>query len=86
MADPDTRRQAIEVRKVVNRIKPLLAGRQPEVQGAILADLLSLWLAGHHPRELREQLLTMHIEKVRELIEPSEGEILSELPTRGGLN
>jgi|SRR5262252_2912980 len=28
-------------------IKPLLAGLGPEVQGAILAELVSIWLRGH---------------------------------------
>jgi hypothetical protein len=49
------------------------------VQGAILADLLSLWLPGHAP-QLREEVLAMHVEKVRELVAPSEAEIFADRP------
>jgi len=52
---------------IVARIRPLLAGHDPGIQGMVIADLLALWLAGH-PSELRESLLTMHIGNVRELV------------------
>ena len=52
---------------MVERIKPILAGNDPGVQGAVLAELLSLWLAGHSPPEVRVDLLKMHIETVCEL-------------------
>jgi hypothetical protein len=55
---------------VVARIRPMLAGRHPGEQGAILADLLAIWLAGH-PFELREALLDNHVERVRDLIPPN---------------
>lgn len=32
------------------KISPLLSGKHPDVVGAILADLVSMWLAGHQPR------------------------------------
>ena len=35
------------VRKLVQRIRPLLAGRAAQMQGAVLADLLAIWIAGH---------------------------------------
>lgn len=61
-------------------IRPLLAGKAPAVQGAALADLLALWLAGHvlqkddgevddkATRELRLGLLKQHCAVVEELI------------------
>jgi hypothetical protein len=49
-----------------DHVYPLLRGRHPAEQGAILAELLSLWLAGH-PEEMREDLLTGHVEMVRKL-------------------
>jgi hypothetical protein len=59
---------------VTERIKPLLAGHEPEVQGAVLADLLGLWLAGQQvegdveaTRTLRARLLELHCEAVRNL-------------------
>jgi hypothetical protein len=71
-----------EVMMLVDRIKPLLAGRGPEIQGAVLADLLATWLAGHikvgDPEEtdaMRGELLAMHIDGVRSLIPINAAEI-----------
>jgi hypothetical protein len=44
---------------------------------AVLADLLSIWLAGHAPI-VREETLQLHIAHVRELIEINEKLILGE--------
>jgi len=52
------------------KIQPLLKGLGPDIQGAVLADLLSIWLAGF-PEEMREDVLTLHIEQMRPLIEVS---------------
>lgn len=64
-----------EIAALVDGIRPLLAGRPAEVQGAALADLLATWLAGHHVQGnrvatngLRNTLLTMHVEMVRKLV------------------
>ncbi len=71
---------AHDVEAIITAIRPLLAGRPPEVQGAVLADLTATWLASHFSTDanktvaLREQLLVMHIEFVRRLIP------LNELP------
>lgn len=61
--------------QLVEQIRPILAGEDPAVQGAALADLLAMFLAGHvvvgSPEEsegIREAYLTMHIEMVRKLI------------------
>jgi len=40
----------------------------------VLADLVSVWIAGHHPA-MREEELTSLIELVRKLIPESEKEI-----------
>jgi hypothetical protein len=53
---------------LVERIRPLLAGQHPSVQGAVLAELLGLWLGGHHPPALREAMLTHHVDAVRALM------------------
>ena len=55
---------------LVERIRPLLAGKPPPLQGAVLADLLAIWLAGHDA-SLRDELLKAHIESVRALIAPN---------------
>jgi hypothetical protein len=65
---------AREIARAVERIRRVLAGRPPEMQGAILADCLALWLAGHHvegdadaTRKMREELLADHCAAVRQL-------------------
>jgi hypothetical protein len=55
---------------LVERIRPILAGNHPAVQGAAMADLVAIWLAGH-PAEFREQLLALHVDKVRALVPPN---------------
>lgn len=59
---------ADEALLIVNKIKPLLAGKGSAMQGAILAELLSIWVCGHYPVSMREELLSFHIELVREFI------------------
>jgi hypothetical protein len=66
---------ADEVAATAARIKPLLADKPYAVQGAVLADLLAIWLVGivcegdqAATNALRDQLLTMHIDTVRELV------------------
>jgi hypothetical protein len=58
------------VESIANRIKPLLAGHRPEIQSAVLADLLSMWLAGHYlmGSAAIETVLKHHIGLVRKLL------------------
>jgi hypothetical protein len=63
---------ALKVQQIVDAIKPLLGGHPPEMQGAVIADLLAIWLASHAP-ELRETALTFHIDMVRLLTAAEEG-------------
>ena len=63
------------VEPIVAAISPLLAGHPSPIQGAVLADLLATWLAGHiilgdpaGTDALRERLLAFHLVAVRELI------------------
>lgn len=65
-----------EVWEILEKVSPQLKGRSPGVQGAVLADLLAMWLAGHwverskeETHALREKVLRMHVEKVWELVE-----------------
>lgn len=66
--------KAYRADRIVEAIRPMLAGHPPEVQGAALADLLAIFIAGHHPA-LREEILAMHIDTVRALIAPNEAAI-----------
>ena len=65
----DTTLSIEAVRRIVERIRPYLAHADPAIQGAVLAELLSLWLAGHYlgGHEAIEALLTAHIDMVRRL-------------------
>ena len=67
---------ATEVMELVQAISPLLVGRSHWVQGAVLADLLAMFLAGHIVRgdpkateRLREVMLKHHVIGVRKLID-----------------
>jgi len=67
---------ADEVMALVKAVRPLFAGKPVHVQGAALADLLAMWLAGHvllgDPKEtkrMREHMLRLHVTGVRALID-----------------
>lgn len=73
-ADPDAVSFGDEADALVDRISPLLAGQSAELQGAVLADLIAIWLAGHRIEggrvegdRMREELLALHVAHVREL-------------------
>jgi hypothetical protein len=64
-----------QVRLLSDRIRPLFAGKDPEIIGATLADLLATLLAGfivdddeRETSKLREEMLALHIAGVRSLI------------------
>ncbi|MGO8241292.1 hypothetical protein ACC806_34710 [Rhizobium ruizarguesonis] len=61
-----------KVAAIVDAVRPHLAGEPPEIQGAVIADLLAIWLAGHAP-QLREEAIEFHMEMVRQLTEAEEG-------------
>jgi hypothetical protein len=63
-----------EQETIVAAIKPLLAGYDPGVQGAALAELLALFVAGHHPA-VRDEILGLHSSAVGELVPVAEAEI-----------
>lgn len=58
---------------LVDRIKPLLAGAGPDVQGAALVQLVALHLAGHPP-EMRAALLELHARCVGDMVPAIERE------------
>ncbi len=53
---------------IAGLIKPKLAGLGPDVQGAILAELVSILFAGMHP-DMREEHIEIWIKAMRDLIE-----------------
>lgn len=59
---------------LLDRIAPILAGQSVELQGAVIAELAAIWLAGHRDirgraegERYREDLLRLHADHVREL-------------------
>jgi len=72
-----TEAEAKEAQALVAEVSRHFAGKSGTVQGAALADLLALWLAGHVSRDdpegknstlVREKMLELHLEAVRRLI------------------
>ena len=66
--------QVDKVKMLTDRISPILHGHNPEIQGAVLAELLATWLAGHAvPGDrmqtilLRGRLFHEHMKIVRDL-------------------
>jgi hypothetical protein len=53
--------------EIVDKIRPMLAGLSPPLQGIIVAELTAIWIAGHQP-EVREGIIRMQDEAVRELV------------------
>jgi hypothetical protein len=74
-----------EVAALVERIRPILAGHSPEIQGGALADCLAIWLAGHVAADkdatdvLRNQILFQHVAAVQQLI-PINARIIGTTP------
>jgi hypothetical protein len=60
--------QGEDVGDLVDEIRPFLAGHSPAMQGAALADLVAIWIAGHHP-SLRQAMFDMHVQAVPGLVE-----------------
>ena len=57
------------VESLCRKIHPILAGQPPEIQGAVLAELLATYFAGFQDAGLRAMLLAHHDKFVREMIE-----------------
>jgi len=53
--------------KLVEAIKPIMAGQNPAIQGAVLGDLMAMWLAGH-PDFIREAMLELQMSHIRRLM------------------
>ena len=65
-----------KILEIAEQIWPLLANQDPVLQSAVLAELLSLllagyWIPGDHAQtaNLRESILKIHCRLVRELVQ-----------------
>lgn len=59
------------VEEAVSQIMPILSGLGSDVQGAVLAELVSMYLAGHHPM-IREETMEFFIRTTKALVAPNE--------------
>jgi hypothetical protein len=55
---------AVEARHLVDRLKPVFAGLDPDVAGATLGELVAIFLASHAPelRDVQRELLLAFID------------------------
>lgn len=73
--NPEHAARIRKIEETSNAIRPLLAGLGPEIQGSVLADLTSMWLAGFQGPDaeiMRQELLQAHIALVETLIPVNE--------------
>ena len=64
-----------DIGAIVNAISPILKGRTPAIQSAVLADLVATFVAGHRvegdraaTRDLRQAILATHTKYARALV------------------
>jgi 2,3-bisphosphoglycerate-independent phosphoglycerate mutase len=63
--------QARLVDQMTARMKEMLSGFPPELQGAMLADLIAIWLVGHAP-QIRQYLYREHAKMIWPLVNANE--------------
>lgn len=93
MAEDISAEQMEEIDAIVGElwpaVKAALAGRGPMIQGAVLADLVAIWLAGHTGSNkeaialYREELIGLHVEFVRKLIPVEEALLMERVKPQG---
>lgn len=65
-----------ESRAMAEACAQVLAGHDPLIQGAVLAELLTMWVCGHHPAPVRPLLLDGMFAMIRAAMK-KHGEALS---------
>lgn len=83
MTERDPGTMATDAIDLAASIRPLLANKPPGVQGGALAELVALWVAGHHPA-LREMILPHWFETMKMMIPIAEREIFADGPRPEG--
>jgi hypothetical protein len=70
-----------DVQRISAKIAPLLAGKPSPIQGAVLAELVAIWLVGHFDEDgptatarLHNSLLEWHVKTVLALVDAEDGE------------
>jgi hypothetical protein len=74
-AEQQAQESADEAVRLLKQIRPLLAGKGPAIQSAVIADLLATWLLGFEvpgnetaTAEVRSSHLSRHIQLVMDLV------------------
>lgn len=70
-------KMAYEAEALALEMGKLLAGRGSAVSGAVLAELVSMWLAAHFPPEIRPGLLADWLKTTLELVPVNEARNLA---------
>jgi hypothetical protein len=97
MTDADDHRDALIIAEISSAIMPMLKGKGPAIQTAVLGDLISMCLAGHFMLDdanqinreateaMREEILQGIVGLARDLIPANEADLLVRLEnqTRG---
>lgn len=65
---------AKEYEEILARLKPIIGGREPMLQSAIVAELTCLWLVGHADL-LRAGLFVGHMDLIRKILPSVELEV-----------
>lgn len=78
---PRNKKEIDRVHDIVEQCSDLLHGEGPDVQGAVLAELLSMWLAGFD-EDMREPMLAFHLSFIRPLIRINAAIIRGESPPK----
>ena len=72
--DTDIKRATARGLRLSRRCQRILAHQGPNAQGACLVDLVSMYVASHHPA-LRAQCLDMLVKAVKDMVPASVGEL-----------
>ena len=79
-----TKDEMRQVEEITIQVCQLLHGRHPNVQGGVLMDLLSMWLAGHAPA-LRGDVLRLHVDGALKLVPINEQVLMDRIKTEGDI-
>lgn len=66
-SEDETREMFRVVNGIVKEVQPILKGHGPEIQGAAIADILSIYVTAHAPH-LREKAMTFLVDTALKLI------------------
>jgi hypothetical protein len=87
--DEEMKSMTDEVVRLTEEIKPMLAGHKPEVQSAVLAELLATWVLGFqvpgNPKagiEMQDKFLAGHLNLMMELIKCQQADAYKEVMRR----